>query len=78
MLHQKLSDAVYSFGSSDGSTVGGEYKENSSNSGNTKVAACSYVSRSYMPIFLFVLTIEMCFSYFKLIIAGYTDFFSDD
>ncbi|XP_042046839.1 kinesin-like protein KIN-7N [Salvia splendens] len=35
-LHQKLSDAVYSFGSSDGSTVGDEYKENSSNCSNTK------------------------------------------
>ncbi|XP_042005396.1 kinesin-like protein KIN-7N [Salvia splendens] len=35
-LHQKLSDAVYSFGSSHGSTVADEYKDNSSNSSNTK------------------------------------------
>ncbi|XP_047976169.1 kinesin-like protein KIN-7N [Salvia hispanica] len=35
-LHQKLSDAVYSLGSSDGSTVGNEYKGNSSNNSNTK------------------------------------------
>ncbi|KAL1546870.1 kinesin-like protein KIN-7N [Salvia divinorum] len=36
MLHQKLSDAVYSLVSSDGSTMGDEHKENSHNSSNTK------------------------------------------